>query len=187
VRGFYRDHRAQTPLFPEIAREWLRYLETVPRLEPPFLRELAHYEWVELALQISEARVDAVAHDPRGDLLDGAPVVSPLAWPLAYAWPVHRLGPEFQPTEAPPAPTFLLLRREADGNVRFSLLSPMAFRLLARLDEAPELSGREQLAALAREAGVTADAAFLAQGQALLEQMRDNGTLLGTRPDAVRA
>ncbi|QNP40279.1 HvfC family RiPP maturation protein [Lysobacter solisilvae (ex Woo and Kim 2020)] len=187
VRDFYRDHRAQTPLFPEIAREWLRYLESLPQLEPPFLRELAHYEWVELALQIAEARVEDVAHDPHGDLLEGAPVVSPLAWPLAYAWPVHRLGPEFQPDEAPPAPTFLLLRRETDGNVRFSQLSPLAFRLLVRLDEAPRLSGREQLVALAQEAGVAADAAFLAQGGALLEQMRDNGTLLGTRLDAVNA
>lgn len=182
VRDFYRDHRAQTPLFPEIAREWLRYLESLPALDPPFLLELAHYEWVELALQISEARIGYVAYDPDGDLLEGAPlVISPLAWPLAYTWPVHRLGPDFQPTEPPPAPTFLLLRREADGNVQFSVLSPLAFRLLARLDEQPQLSGREQLLALAQEAGVAADAGFLEQGRSLLEQMRGNGTVLGTR------
>jgi hypothetical protein len=180
VRDFYRDHRSQTPLFPEIAREFLRYLEALPALDPPFLRELAHYEWVELALQISEARVEDAVHDPDGDLLEGAPVVSPLAWALAYRWPVHRLGPDYQPDEAPAAPTFVLLRREADGDVRFSALSPLAFRLLARLDEHPLLTGREQLEALAQEAGVAADAAFLAQGRQLLEQMRGNGTLLGT-------
>lgn len=182
VRDFYRDHRSQTPLFPEIAREFLRYLESLPQLDPPFLGELAHYEWVELALQISEAGVDDVPHDPRGDLLDGVPALSPLAWPLAYHWPVHRLGPDFQPDTPPDAPTLLLLRREADGNVRFSELSPLAFRLLARLGEQPQLNGREQLHALAREAGVSADAGFIAQGRQLLEQMRDSGVILGSAP-----
>lgn len=181
VRAFYRDHRCQTPLFPEIAREFIRYLDSLPRLDPPFLGELAHYEWVELALQISEARVDDVAHEPAGDLLGGCPVLSPLAWPLAYRWPVHRLGPEYLPETAPDAPTLLLLRREPDGTVRFSELSPLAHRLLARLEEYPQLSGSGQLEALAGEAGVEADTAFLEQGRQLLEQMRASGVLLGTR------
>ena len=180
VRDFYRDHRSQTPLFPEIAREFLRYLESLPQLDPPFLGELAHYEWVELALQISEAHIDDVAHDPQGDLLDGVPALSPLAWPLAYQWPVHRLGPQFQPETPPGVPTLLLLRREADGNVRFSELSPLAFRLLEGLSEQPRHSGREQLQALAQEAGVAADESFLAQGRQLLEQMRASGVILGT-------
>jgi len=179
VRDFYRDHRSQTPLFPEIAREFLRYLESLPRLDPPFLGELAHYEWVELALQISEARIEDVPHDPAGDLLEGAPVLSPLAWPLAYEWPVHRIGPDFQPSAPPPAPTLLLLRREPDGNVRFSELSPLAWRLMQRLGEEPQLSGHEQLRALAQEAGVPAETDFLAQGRQLLEQMRATGVVLG--------
>src|SRR3546814_14577182 len=71
----------------------------------PWLRELAHYEWAELALQISEATREDIAHDARGDLLAGCPLPSPLAWPLAYAWPVHRIGPDHQPPEQPAAPT----------------------------------------------------------------------------------
>ena len=124
VRAFYRDHDCHTPLFTELAREFLRYLDERAAGEaghddPPWLRELAHYEWVELALQISEASCDDVAHDPDGDLLAGAPLVSPLAWPLAYAWPVHRIGPDFQPETPPDTPTLLMLRREADGTVSF--------------------------------------------------------------------
>jgi hypothetical protein len=48
----------------------------------PWLHELAHYEWVELALQIADD--DLPPHDPDGDLLAGKPVPSPLAWALAY-------------------------------------------------------------------------------------------------------
>lgn len=186
VRTFYREHRCQTPLFPEIAREFLRFVQERPAQEPdlPFLAELAHYEWVELALQISEATIADIDHDPAGDVLDGVPLLSPLAWPLAYQWPVHRLGPGYAPTTPPETPTLLLLRREPDGNVRFSKLSPLAFRLVQRLGEAPTLSGREQLEALASEAGSTDLAAFLEQGTALLEQMRTSGVILGTHPTA---
>ncbi|QSX76280.1 putative DNA-binding domain-containing protein [Lysobacter arenosi] len=182
VRDFYRDYRCHTPLFPEIAREFLRYLEVRSESEqagdPPFLQELAHYEWVELALQIAEVD-DGIAADPDGDLLAGAPALSPLAWPLAYAWPVHRIGPDFQPDQPPAAPTLLLLRRDDDGTVRFSELSPLAFRLVQRLGETPELSGREQLQALTAEAGSNDITAFVEQGTALLEQMRGTGVVLG--------
>ena len=115
------------------------------------------------------------------------PVLSPLAWPFAYRWPVHRLGPGYTPALPPDAPTLLLLRREREpsgsvGSVRFSELSPLAFRLLQRLGDSPSLSGRAQLEALAQEAGATDLATFIEQGAALLEQMRASGVVLGSRP-----
>jgi hypothetical protein len=183
VRDFFRDHRAQTPLFPELGREFLRFLDTrddeAPAL-PAFAGELAHYEWVELALQISDAELPP--HDAQGALLDGVPVLSPLAWPLAYAWPVHRIAPDHQPDSPPAEPTLLLVRREGDGEVRFSQLSPLAFRLLQRLEQMPTLSGRAQLEALAQEAAHADVAAFVEQGAALLEQMRGAGVIPGTQP-----
>lgn len=181
VRDFYREHRCRTPLFPGIAREFIDYLYARPSMERPFLRELAHYEWMELALQLSEARTADVACDPMGDLLLQAPVVSPLAWPLAYEWPVHRLGPDHLPDQPPPLPTLLLLRRDADGTVRFSELSPLAFRLLQRLEESPDLTGHAQLMAIAAEADTTDVDTFVESGLELLEQMRRDGVVPGTR------
>ncbi|MFC0679047.1 DUF2063 domain-containing protein [Lysobacter korlensis] len=184
IRAFYRDHPSHTPLFTELAREFLRYLDTRADEgmdDPPWLRELAHYEWIELALQISDARPDDVPHDPAGDLLQGRPALSPLAWPLAYEWPVHRLGPGHLPDAPPAVPTLLMPSRDADGSVRFVELSPLTFRLLQRIEEAPELSGLEQLQALAAEAGADDVDAFVEQGRAMLEQFRRDGVLLGTR------
>ena len=57
VRRFYAEHQSHTPLFPEIAREMLRFVEEQPQYwaeQWPFLYELMHYEWVELALAISK-------------------------------------------------------------------------------------------------------------------------------------
>ena len=182
VHAFYRDHGSRTPLFTELPREFLRYLDTRDE-DPsmPWLRELAHYEWVELALQISEATRGDIAHDPHGDLLAGPPLPSPLAWPLAYAWPVHRIGPDNRPTQPPVEPTLLLLRREADGRVSFHGLSPLTFRLLQRLESEPAMSGCEQLAALATEAQAADVDAFVREGATMLAQLHRENTILGTR------
>lgn len=190
VHAFYRDHGSRTPLFTELAREFLRYLDT-READPamPWLCELAHYEWVELALQIAEATRDDipyVAHAANGPstseaLLAGRPLPSPLAWPLAYAWPVHRIGPGYLPVDKPDAPTLLLLRREPDGEVTFHALGALAFRLLQRLDESPGMSGREQLLALAAEAGADDTDAFVRDGAAMLARLHREGTILGTR------
>lgn len=192
VRGFYRDHPARTPLFTELAREFVRYLQdragadvdatSEPR-DPPWLATLAHYEWIELALQISELRADSVPHDPTGDLLAGRPLLSPLAWPLEYPWPVHRIGPQFQPDAAPDSPTWLLLQRDAAGEVRFQQLSALTFRLLQRLDQHPGLDGRAQLRALAEEAAAASLEDFIEHGAAMLQQLHRDGTIPGIRVD----
>src|SRR5262249_43604350 len=66
---FFREHRCHTPLFPEFAREFLRWLELrqeQQRGDPPWLLELAHYEWAELALSLDEANIEDVMHDADG-------------------------------------------------------------------------------------------------------------------------
>lgn len=187
VRAFQANHRCQTPLFTEIGREFVRWLEARadgdPAL-PPWLPELAHYEWVELALQISDAGlppgIDTLV-DAAGDtghaLLDGIPLASPQAWALAYRWPVHRIGPAHRPSQPPPSPTLLLVRRDGTGEVRFATLSPLAFRLLELLADG-SLTGREALHALAHEAGVPGEA-FLEEGAAMLARMHAEGTVAG--------
>ena len=183
VRDFHARHRSRTPLFTEIGREFIAFVETRAEQgagDPPWLPELAHYEWVELALQISDAQPPP-GIDPTGDLLRGRPCVSPLAWALAYRWPVQRIGPSCLPGEAPEAPTLLLVRRDAAGDVHFAQLSPLAYRLLELLATDAAANGRDVLLALATEAGVADLDGFVAEGRAMLERMRGEGTILGTR------
>jgi uncharacterized protein len=174
VRGFLRDWRAQTPKFGEIAGEFIDYLAAQPSVLqqgqwPAFLLELAHYEWVEMVLQQSDAPALPLT-DPA--LLLHRPLqVSALAWPLAYVWPVHELDPHNQPATPPAQPTLLLVRRTEDFSVKFSLLSPLAMRLLQRVGEFAELTGREHLQELAEEAGQAASDAFVDEGLALLQQL----------------
>lgn len=180
IRGFLRDYRSQTPKFGEIAEAFLDYLATQPAVLsegqwPAFMLELAHYEWVEMVLQQSNA--EPLPPSDKDLLLERPLRVSALAWPLAYTWPVQSLGPDHQPSTAPAHPTLLLVRREADFSVKFSQLSPLAWRLLQRIDELPSLTGLEQLQGLAQEAGEFADASFMDNGLALLQQMHEDGVI----------
>ena len=181
VRGFLSRHHSHTPLFTELGREFIAFLESEANTDParPWLAELAHYEWAELGLQLSEAV--APPHDPDGDLLDGVPVLSPLAWPRAYRWPVHRIGPGFEPVEPPPQPTLVLLRREEDGRVHFSMLSPLLFRLLELVGADTRETGRALLRRLAAEADQSDVDAFIEQARPMLLRLHDEGVLLGMR------
>jgi len=185
ARDFYREHRCATPLFPQIAQEFIAYLQARQERgngDPPFLVELAHYEWVELALSLAEDELSSVECDPDGDLLDGIPVPSPLAWPLAYAWPVQRLSADFQPESPPDSPTFLLVLRDASDKVRFSAIDAFGYALLHALsNNAEQRCGRELLAAMAREHGIDGTEAFIANGARLLQQLRERDAILGTK------
>lgn len=183
IRRFFAGHGSRTPLFMEVGQELIAFLGTDAGLDPhrPWLAELAHYEWAELGLQLSDAAQPP--HDPDGDLLDGVPMLSRLAWPLAYRWPVSSIGPDVQPTTPPVAPTLVLLRREPDGHVRFSTLSPLLFRLLELVDAHHDKSGRTLVRQLANEAGQEDFEAFLLQAAPMLVRLRAEGVLLGTRID----
>lgn len=181
VRRFLASHRSRTPLFPQLGLELIAFLDAQPDPARPWLAELAHYEWAELGLQLSDAPMPP--HDPRGDLLAGVPVLSPLAWPLAYRWPVARIGPGFQPLELPAEPTLVLLRREADGRIHFSALSPLLFRLLERVAANEASNGRALLHELAAEAGVSDLAGFLTDAAPMLDRLHAEGVLPGTRID----
>ncbi|MDT4847385.1 putative DNA-binding domain protein [compost metagenome] len=180
IESFYADYRCQTPLFTEISGEFVDYLAEGggDALDlPPWVVELAHYEWVEAALLLSDRREPA--HDPEGDLLDGVPLLSNLAWPLVYQWPVSEIGPDYLPQEASEQPTLLLARRGADQKVHFARLAPLAHALLDSL-QTQSRTGRQHLQALAEALGVDS-ARVLPQGLALLENLRAQGVVLGTR------
>ncbi len=77
VRQFMQRHRAETPYFLRLPEEFLAFLRNEYVLqddEYQFLVELAHYEYIELALSISEDSNDMTGVDRDGDLLANVPV-----------------------------------------------------------------------------------------------------------------
>lgn len=178
VRAFFREARCRTPYFREIPREfldWLTAAATLPVKLPPWLRELAHYEWVELALDVMA--VATPAGDPAGDLLDDIPVLAPALMNLAYAWPVQRIGPDWRPRK--PKFTHLLVFRDAEDKVQFIELNPVSARLVTLLEGGR--TGREACLTIATEIDHPQPEAVVAHGAAVLAELRAAGAILGSR------
>ncbi len=186
MRDYFAKHRAETPLFPEMPYEFVRYLEAErdPQADdPPFLLELAHYEWVELALAVDAAEPDLDDIDREGNLLEGLPVLSPLAWPLAYKFPVHRIRPDFQPAAADEQPTFLVVYRDLADKVGFIEINAVTARLLELLGSTGnELkTGRAILELCAAEIKHPEPATVVQGGAEILNNLRRHDVILGTR------
>ena len=182
VRAWYAEHRAHTPVFPRMPGEFVAWLATRPAAAdaaPPWLLDLAHYEWVELELQLDEAEVDQPGADPAGDPLLGVPVLSPLARVLAYAWPVHRIGPDWRP--AGPEPARLLVYRDRGDDVRFMELNAATHTLLERVRDNRGLDGAALLAGLTDALPGVDPAVVAAAGRATLAELLARGALSGVR------
>ena len=146
VRDFILSHQSHSPYFLQISEEFLGYLKDerqVQASDPAFMLELAHYEWVELALDVSTLKIpeeqpEVVSeetseatpenHPDKTKVLDNIPLVSTTAWRFLYQFPVHRIGPQFHFMES----------------------NPLTLRLLDILDT-QQHSGREAIVKLAEE------------------------------------
>lgn len=185
IRDYFAHHLSHTPLFPEMPREFLQYLEHEREPQPddpPFMLELAHYEWVELALSLLDEKIDAAKIDVHGDLLDGVPVISPLAWTLNYRFPVHKIGPAFQPKEADGKPTHLIVYRDTDFDVRFIEINPVTARLLQLLSGDDPVPGRTALQQVAAELNHPQPDAVIQGGIEILQNLRKCHVILGAYP-----
>lgn len=185
VRDFFIGHQSHSPYFLDIPREFINYLDTErgehPE-DPAFLRELAHYEWVELALSVLDEPVsDTGELGSDDDLLDRHWQVSPLAWPLSYRFPVHRIGPDNLPDIAPEQPTQLVVYRDHDDKIRFLELNPVSARLLSLLTEHTDNPGYcagDALGQIVQELQHPAPANVIRGGEQLLNDWRARGIIL---------
>ncbi|MBV7435487.1 putative DNA-binding domain-containing protein [Cardiobacteriaceae bacterium TAE3-ERU3] len=166
VRDFFRSGTTDDPMFTSIPAQFVAYLQSEPRGFdlPPWFAALAHYEWIELA-------VDTDSGDPQATdtaLLDNAAthittylsetspasfdlVTNPTLHSLHYHWPVHRISADNQPDT--PQDTYLFVFRDHDHRVRFIAANAMTAALVAFLDEAPSRHESSLLAQFANHIG----------------------------------
>ncbi|GAB5415326.1 MAG: DUF2063 domain-containing protein [Congregibacter sp.] len=146
VRDFIQEHRCATPLFLQISEEFLAFFAGAEREGMRgFEKELAHYEWLELAVDVAEGEVPDEGEPP--ELEDATAFFSPAAQLASYEYPVHRIGPSFQPA-APAEPCFLLVYRNRDNRVKFMELNAASARLLHEVSQNGQGSRAETVAEL---------------------------------------
>ena len=184
IREYFKHHRSHVPPYlPRIGHEFLQYLENERVLDsdPPFILELAHYEWIEFALSIDTREIVWDGIDPEGDLLNGIPVLSPVVMPLCYSYPVHTIRPDNQPAEPPEQPTYLVVYRDTHYKVGFMELNLVSARLLEKILQKKDLPGKILLDEVAEELHHPNVEIVIAGGLHTMKQLHEKDILLGTK------
>lgn len=173
VRRFVAEHATKTPIFKEIPYEFVQYLATLKDI-PPYLQALTHYEWVEL--EVANQSLDEAWKMPEVEvnLMDEIPQFAAHQL-LAYDYPVHRISKKQIPDTI--TPTFLLVYRNQNFDIKFIALNPVTYRLLCLLKEQPR-TGRQALTALAQELQQAPDM-ILQFGAGILHELSEQQVFIG--------
>ena len=186
VRAFFAAHDCHSPYFADISKEFVDYLMNEREMQaedPPFMVELAHYEWVELNVAIRHEQyhyewleLAQLEHSPL--------VLSELAWPLSYSYPVHQISEDFQPEQGEPGSVHLIVYRDEDDDVQFMQINGVTAMMLQALTADPgiKLDGllQQLIKALPQfEPQQVANGAVVT-----LQKLMDNGIVRRFRPAA---
>ena len=180
AQDFFSNHVSTTPYFSEIPEEFIDYLQNERSNENdyPFLLELAHYEWVEMALSIAKEEINANTNDFIKNLPQQTISLSPLAWPLAYQFPVQQISPAFFPEELPEEPTYLLVYRDIADEVNFIQIPPITFRLLQIVQESESISCEDCLNQIAQESAHPEPDKIFASGLSAVKDLAEKNIIL---------
>ena len=183
LRGFLKKHISRTPYFPKLPLEFLNYLEQEQdEIElPAFCIELAHYEWIEISLSFDPREISFKNVDQNGDLLKGIPVLSLLAQPHIYQWPVHKISSNFVPKEKPDEPTYLIVYRDHLYDVGFVELNQIAAKLIEELQKNTDKSGEEILLDIAKQLQHPDPKVVIKGGFEVIQDFKKKDILLGVR------
>ncbi len=172
AQDFFAKHECHSPHFSKIPEEFLDYLqnERDNSADFPFMLELAHYEWVEMALSIALETMPDQQQSP-DKLIDQSIRLSALAWPLAYQYPVQKISPDFLPEAVPEQPTFLIVYRNPQDEVNFIEITPLTYRLLDIIQEHEGILTEDCLKQVAEESQHPNPDLIIAGGLQILKEL----------------
>jgi len=174
TRQFFALHQATTPIFREIPQEFLKFIATVTNL-PVYFQQLAHYEWVELAIGLQTATTPKLSKNT--ELLDESPALAPAHMLLEYNYPVHKISAKFKPKNE--EKTYLLVFRNNKFEVKFIELNPTTFQLLKLIHE-NDMTGEQALVSLSEHIQHPDTNAVIAFGLEILQDLTEQGAIIGS-------
>lgn len=159
-REFFSQHNNASPLFLDISREFLTFLqyEYQPISEDPeYILELAHYEWLELYVDVTTETHSLPAgyhySDNRIDKVEDALIVlSEVVETGLYRYPVHQVSIDNK--EVAEEATALIVYRaqdvkkkqtNANSRVKFAQTNPFTLQLITLLTSDNKPTNQEQL------------------------------------------
>jgi uncharacterized protein len=173
IKRFVASHHASSPIFREIPHELVSFLETDTKT-PNYIKQLAHYEWVELAVGSMQTINQQLSNEP--DLLNEIPVLAPAHMLLQYDYPVQKISAQFIPNQE--ETTHLLIYRNADFEVNFVELNPMVYVLLEMTKEG--MTGKQALTLLADQIQHPQPEVIIEFGLGVLRDLMSQQAIIGS-------
>jgi len=175
IKEFFATHQARTPFFREIPQEFLKFLANKESI-PIYFQQLAHYEWVELAINMQVVITPQLS--PYTDVISEIPVLAPAHQLLVYDFPVHKISKKNNIKN--PEKTYLLVFRNEDLKVKFIELNTMTYILLNRILE-KDFSGEQALESLAEDMQLKDNAPIIGFGLSTLKELVKQQAIIGSR------
>ncbi|MBT1443116.1 putative DNA-binding domain-containing protein [Shewanella sp. JM162201] len=147
VREFFIHHDCQNPLFVGIAGEFLQFIgsRTSKPCDPPFMQELAHYEWLELVVAIAPDAPDRApfsAKDIDAKRYLELPLLLASHCRIAqYHYQVEQISVDYRPAEPAVSAQYFCLFRDSADEVSFLKLNPLTAQVLALIERADGVCG----------------------------------------------
>lgn len=181
VQAFFSQHDCQSPIFIDIAGEFLNFLqqEYQPKdNDPPFMLELAHYEWLELAVAVAQQKSDQLPLQAAE--IQRVPIcLAATARVAQYHFAVQHIRQDYRPEQPLDTPVFLCLYQDHDGKVCFLQLTALTAQVLAYAVERGTVIFSEVLSWLTSTYPQIAQEVLAKGCLALLEQLAVKGIVCG--------
>lgn len=146
MEEFIANTTTRSPYFNQLPKAFLDYLKTQESVyEYPFLFELAHYEWLELYIDLLDAVIDKPVTQIDDSVLTERLVLSPCASLASYEYEVDKIGTSYLPTEKKPFD--VVVYRDMTDKVKFMRINPMTKALIQLIDE-KSLTAKDAIDAL---------------------------------------
>ncbi|MBV7315150.1 DUF2063 domain-containing protein [Shewanella sp. NIFS-20-20] len=138
VNLFFAHHDCHSPLFVDIAGEFMQFLQQQPPsfFKWPFELELAHYEWQELVVAVAANEPQANVLLPQ-EVADYVIRLAPFAVVLSYHYPVQHISQDFIPQTVAEQPQHFCIYRDHQDQVQFLQLTQLAAQALFILQQQP--------------------------------------------------
>lgn len=138
LKDFSKHYHVTTPIFHELPFFLVEYLKIHPVPDYPYAYELAHYEWIELEVELIEPQKTQSATGAIS-LLEQEWQLSVTARLLEYNYEVDKISPDYQPQQE--VKTYLIVY-QIEGEVEFLKINELSFQLLSMMLQ-ESMSARE--------------------------------------------
>lgn len=175
-RAFFSTHQSVSPYFLHISQEFLSYLEREyepKKNDPEYIFELAHYEWLELYVDVHDS--EELAYNPLADPVVSVPILSPAVEGFLYQYPVHTISVQAPNVQAHPCA--LIVYRNRNDDVGFIETNALTLQMLALLKQGGA-SGETVVKQVLQESGLLDNPHAFAGGIETIRHWHQLGIIL---------